>query len=368
MNKTKKLINKDWYEILYQKYQFVEKEIDNVTIKSKNFLEKQLKLNRISLILASSGIRPKRVINLTESFFPFSDENQLISNRLNLKNYKKRKFASYTDYIFMKDILKRLDNKRLSKLNLKKKTRNNMNNLFQKTFLNSNYKSNKTNNTIKEIKQKSLGNNKMSFPIEKKYKIIKTFNNARSYSYNNLSYYPEIKEQKNISKNNKSNKQNNKISKSILKPKSNIKSKSYIKDKTKMMKLILTEGRKTLYRGKSITGNLLRFRKDFNERMNSSKDILNKQEKIYNKNIKAYEKDNDYIVINKKKVHQTNTESEPKKKLRENILSIKNINDIEKKLLNDEKNIFDLMKKNLIKNYINKTKKHLMYNLIEKEN
>ena len=367
MNKSKKLINNDWYKILYQKYQFVGKEIDNVTIKSKNFLEKQLKLNRISLILANSGIRPKKEINLTESFFPFSDEDQLISNRLNIKNYKKRQFASYTDYIFMKDILKRLDNKRLSKLNLKTKSRNNMNNLFQKTFFNSNKKINKTNNTIKEIQQKSLGNNKMSFPIEKKYKIIKTFNNTRSYSYNNLSYYPEIKE-KNISKNNKSNKQNNKISKPILKPKSNIKSKSYIKDKTKMMKLILTEGRKTLYRGKSIAGNILRFRKDFNERMNSSKDVLNKQENIYNKNIKAYEKDNDYIVINTKKVHQTNSESEPKKELRENILSIKNINDIEKKLLNDEKNIFDLMKKNLIKNYINKAKKHLMYNLIEKEN
>jgi hypothetical protein len=273
----------------------------------------------------------------------------------------------------MKDILQRLKNKRFSMLSLKKKSRNNMNNLYQKTFFNSNYKGNKTNNKDKEIKQKSLLNEtdniKMSFPIQKKLTKNKTFNNSKNYSYNNLSYYPEIKEPKNIRENNKSNKQNNIISKSNIKSKSksNIKSKSYSKIKKKLMKFIFTEGGKTLYRGKSIAGNILRFRKDFNERMNSSKDVLNNQENIYKK-IKAYEKENDYILINKTKVHQTDPESETTKKLKENILSIKNIKDIEEKLLNDEKNIFDLMKKNLMKNYINKTKKHLMYNLIEKEN
>lgn len=134
------------------------------------------------------------------------------------------------------------------------------------------------------------------------------------------------------------------------------------------MKFVLNEGGKTLYRGNSITGDILRFRRDLNERMNSSKDILNNQKNINNRKAKIYEKDNDYIVINKTKVHQTDPESETKKKLMENIENIKNINDIEEKLLSDEKNIFDLMKKNLIKNYINKTKKHLMYNLIEEEN
>ena len=134
------------------------------------------------------------------------------------------------------------------------------------------------------------------------------------------------------------------------------------------MKFVLNEGGKTLYRGNSITGDILRFRRDLNERMNSSKDILNNQKNINNRKAKIYEKDNDYIVINKTKVHQTDPESETKKKLMENIENIKNINDIEEKLLSDEKNIFDLMKRNLIKNYINKTKKHLMYNLIEEEN
>ena len=374
MNKFKNLKNIDWYEILNQKYQFVDKEIESVTIKSKKFLDKQLKLNRVNLFFANSEIRPKKVIrNLTDSFFPFSDENQLISNRLNIKNYKNQKFASYHDYIYMKDILQRLKNKRFSMLSLKKKSRNNINNLYQKTFFNSNYKGNKTNNKDKEIKQKSLlnetDNNKISFPIKKKYTIIKTFNNTRNYSYNNLYYYPEIKDQKNISKNNSENK-NNKISKSNLKPKykSKIKSKSFVQIQKKMMKFILTEGGKTLYRGKSITGDILRFKRDFNERMNSSKDILNNQENINNRKAKIYEKDNDYILINKTKVHQTDPESETKKKFRENIAKIKNINDIEEKLLIGEKNIFDLTKKKLFKNYISKTKKHLMYNLIEKEN
>ena len=375
MNKCKNLKKIDWYEILNQRYQFVDKEIENVTIKSKKFFDKQLKLNRVSLFFANSEIKPKKVIrNLTDSFFPFSDENQLISNRLNIKNYKNKKFASYNDYICMKDILQRLNNKRFSMLRLKKNSRNNLNNLYQRTFFNSNYKCNKTNSQDKKIKQKSLlnetDNNKMSFPIKKQSTMINIFNKTRNYSYNNLYYYPEIKAQNNINKNNSSNKNNNNISKSNLKPKSKskIKSKSFIKNQKKLMKFVLNEGGKTLYRGNSITGDILRFRRDLNERMNSSKDILNNQKNINNRKAKIYEKDNDYIVINKTKVHQTDPESETKKKLMENIENIKNINDIEEKLLSDEKNIFDLMKRNLIKNYINKTKKHLMYNLIEEEN
>ena len=375
MNKSKKIKSIDWYKILNKKYQFLDKEIENVTVNSKKFLDKQLKLSRINLIFANSKIKPKKVIrNLTDSFFPFSDENNLISNRLNLKNYKNKKFSSFHDYEFMKDILKRLDNKRLSMLRLKKKSRNNMSSLYQKTFYNSNYKSNKTNNKIRNIKQISFinetNNNKMPLQIKKKCTMIKTFNKIRNFSFDNLLYYPEIKDQNNKNKNNISNKPNNNISKSNLKPKpkSNIRSKSDIKKRNKMMRFVLTEGGKTLYRGNSITGDILRFRKDFNERMNLSKDILNNQENIYKDKIKAYEKDNDYIVINKKKVHQTNPESEAQKKLKENISSIKNINDIEEKLLNEENKIFDLMKKNLIKNYINKTKNHLMYNLIEEEN
>ena len=373
MYNPRELINSDWYDILNQKLQNVDKEIENVAIKSKHFIDKQLKLNQMDIIYSKPELRSKQEErSLTETNNPFPKDNKLISYRLNIGNYKDKKIAGITlDYYFMKDILQKLDNKRLSIQGFSKNSRNNMINAYEKTFFNSKYNRNKNKSKNKDTKLETLpndrNNKRISIPKEKKYPIFKTFNTTRNYSSSNINYFPKIKNKKDLKKESISN---NYIFKYNLKSKSkpDIKTKNKIKDKQKMMKYVLIEEGKTLYRGKSINGNILRYKKTFNERMNLNTDDNNNKEKSNKDQIKDNEEANDYIVINKRKIYQTNPESEINKKFKENIKNIKNMKDIEEKLLIGNKSLFDLMKRNLIKTYKNKKKKSLMKKLLEEEN
>ena len=366
----KELKNSDWYDVLNQKLQNVDKEIENVAIKSKHFIDRQLKINQMDIIYSKPGLKPKQEEkNLTETNFPFPNENKLISYRLNIGNYKDKKIGAITiDYKFMKDILQRLDNKRLSIQEYSTKSRNNMNNIYEKTLFNSKYNRNKAKSKNKENKLGTLSiernNKRISLPKEKINLIV---NNTRNYSSSSIYYFPKIKNKKDLKKESISN---NVILKYNFKSKSkpNIKNKGKIKDKQNMMKYVLIEEGKTLHRGKSITNNIFRYKKTFNERIDSNTDDNNNKEKSNKDKVKDNEEANDYIVINKRKIYQTNPESEINKKFRENIKNIKNMKDIEEKLLNGNKRLFDLMKRNLIKNYKNKKKKSLMNKLLEEEN
>ena len=373
MYNSKQLKDSDWYDVLNQKLQNVDKEIENVAAKGRHFIDKHLKINQMDIIYSKPEFRPKQEErNLTETNLPFPNENKLISYRLNLKNYKDKKIAGITiDYKFMKDILERLDNKRLSIQASSNKSRNNMNNIYEKTFFNYKYNRNKNGIKNKGIKHEVLSNERngkrISLPIENKNPIVKTFNNTRNYSSSSIAYFPKIKNKKDLKK---ESILNNNIYKYNFKSKSkpNIKSKSSFKDKQEMMKHVLIEEGKTLYRGKSITGNILRYKKTIHERMNSNNEDNDSKEKSNKEKIKDNEIANDYIVINKKKIYQINPESEINRKFKENIKNIKNMRDIEEKLLNGNKSLFDLMKRNLIKNYKNKKKKILMNKLLEEEN
>ena len=372
MFNSKDLRNSDWYDVLNKKLQNVDKEIENVATKSKHFIDKQLKINQMDIIYSNPLTRTNQEErNLTEENFPFPHENKLISYRLNIKNYKDKRIAGITiDYKFMKDILERLDNKRLSIQGFNEKSRNSINNIYEKTFFNSRYNRNKIKSKNKETKLETLTNERnskrISIPKEKNNSIVQTFNNTRNYSSSNIIYFPKIKNKKDL---NNESISNNNIFKYNFKSKSkpNIKTKRTIKDKQKMMKYVLIEEGKTLYRGKSINGNILRYKKVFNEKMNSNTDDNNKEKSNKDK-IKETEEANDYIVINKRKVYQTNPESEINKKFKENIKNIKNMKDIEEKLLNGNKRLFDLMKRNLMKTYKNKKKKSLINKLLEEEN
>lgn len=372
MYNSKQLKDSDWYDVLNQKLQNVDKEIENVAAKGRHFIDKHLKINQMDIIYSKPEFRPKQEErNLTETNLPFPNENKLISYRLNLKNYKDKKIAGITiDYKFMKDILERLDSKRLSIQAFSNKSRNNMNNIYEKTFFNSKYNRNKNRNknkgTNQEVLSNERNNKRISLPIENKNPIVKTFNNTRNYSSSSIVYFPKIKNKKDLKKESISN---NNILKYNFKSKSkpNIKSKSSFKDKQKMMKYVLIEEGKTLYRGKSITDNILRYKKKFNEKMCSKTDDKKNKKKDNKDKIKDIEEANDYIVINKRKIYQTNPESEINKKFKENIKTIKNMKDIEEKLLNGNKSLFDLMKRNLMKTYKSKNKKSLMIKLFEEE-
>ena len=368
----KELKNSDWYDLLNQKLQNVDKEIENLANKSKHFIDRQLELNQMDIIYSRPGLRTKREErNLTETNFPFPNDNKLISYKLNIGNYKDKKIAGITlDYKFMKNILKRLDNKRLSIQEFSKKSRNNKNNIYEKTFFNSRYNRNKNISNNKKTKLETLSNERntkrISIPKEKNYPIVKTFNNTKNYSSSNIIYFPKIKNKKELKKESISN---NVILKYNFKSKSkpNIKNKGKIKDKQNMMKYVLIEEGKTLYRGKSITDNILRYKKKFNEKMCSKTDDKKNKKKDNKDKIKDIEEANDYIVINKRKIYQTNPESEINKKFKENIKTIKNMKEIEEKLLNGNKSLFDLMKRNLMKTYKSKNKKSLMIKLFEEE-
>ena len=101
--------------------------------------------------------------------------------------------------------------------------------------------------------------------------------------------------------------------------------------------MILNEEDNLAHRTKSIKDNILKLNKDF---------IKNKRL------ICGYkDKNEDYIIINNKKIYQLNPEKEINQKFRKNFLNIKKIEDIEKRLLNDSNNIFNKTRQNLILKY-----------------
>ena len=315
------LQKKDWYEILNENFKNVNKDFDNLNIKKKEIMNEQIKLNKVNIIGSSldNKLKPKKEINnKTEIGFSLPEENKLILNRLNLKNYKTKNYALLNaDTAFLKNILERIENTNTKKI-------------FKTRFKSSIIEPiNLTENKIKKPKFITIRNNTIYpgiYTNEKKEKKIrnskkknsllsKTFNNYRnnkSIAEINNTYFPKIKKIKN-------------------------KNINIIEDKRKIIEMVLNEEDNSVHRTKSIKDNILKLNKDF---------IKNKR-LVYG----YKDKNEDYIIINNKKIYQLNPEKEINKKFRKNFLNIKKIEDIEKRLLNDSNNIFNKTRKNLILKY-----------------
>ena len=317
------LQKKDWYEILNENFKNVNKDFDNLNIKKKEIMNEQIKLNKVNILGSSldNKLKSKKEINnKTEIGFSLPEESKLILNRLNLKNYKTKNYALLnSDTAFLKNILERIENNNTKKIfksgfksSIIKPINLSENKIINKTkFLTS------RNNRIypgiytNEKKEKKIRNSK------KKYSLLsKTFNNYRnnkSIDGINNTYFPKIKKIKN-------------------------KNLNIVEDnKRKIMEMILNEEDNSVHRTKSIKDNILKLNKDF---------IKNKRL------ICGYkDKNEDYIIINNKKIYQLNPEKEINQKFRKNYLNIKKIEDIEKRLLNDSNNIFNKTRQNLILKY-----------------
>ena len=320
MKKKKDLLKKDWYETLNENLKFLNKDFEDLNSKRKKIMNEQIKLNKIDLIRANLDNKYKSKNEnrnpSSETGFLFPEEKKLISNRLNLKNYKTQNYISGNmETLFLKEILEKLD-----KISFKKEFK------FHKKIANRNIsrENNNLNNT-KSNKLSSQDKNKNSrFQYEDKklnskdnlHLLSKTFNGFIKYGKisENSIYFPKIK-----------NKRNKKINSNSR--------------KKELMKILLTEENKTINRGKFISNDILKLNKDF---------IKNK------KQIYGYEdkEDEEYIIINNKKIYQINLDKEINKKLlRKKFLNIKKIKDIEKKLLNDNKTLVESTKKNLLLKY-----------------
>lgn len=339
MNEPKKEQRKDWYEILNQNLKNINKDFDKINYKSRRLMN----ILNFSNVKYTAGESPNienknkskdQIKNSNEiDFFPL--ENKLLLKKMNLKNYKTNNFInSNPDSIFMKDILEKMDHtnkKRMSILIKSKHKSNTQINYFNERTINNQPKY--ENNEFKEMKRK-FGINLSKDDKKIIYKnnnnlMFKTFSKIKNNTIdsNNETYFPKIK---------------------FKDKKRKIKSyynKSNIEKKI-MIKNILDEEDKSVIKANSISKKIIRF----NEKFNKEKKL------IYGYNNKDYD-DDDYIVINKKKIYQINLENEINKKFRKNILNIKRIKDIEDKLLNDKNNIFNVTKKDLVKLYTDKKKK-----------
>jgi len=337
MNEPKKIPRKDWYEILNQNLKYINKDFDKIHFKSRRLMN-ILNFSNLKYVIGSNTENKSKtknsIRNSTEiGFYP--EENKLLLKKMNLKNYKSNNHInSNPETLFMKDILEKMDhsNKKRMSILMKSKHKNNtqLNYFHGRTISN---KPKDENNEFKEKKKTlrldlSKDDKKIIYKNDDNM-MFKTFNKTKDNTNdsNSGTYFPKIrfkdKKRKTKSYYNKSN-----VEKKI------------------MIRNILDEEDKSVIKANSISKKIIRL----NEKFNKEKKL------IYGYNNKDYD-DDDYIVINKKKIYQINLENEINKKFRENILNIKRIKDIEDKLLNDKNNIFNVTKKDLVKLYTDKKKK-----------
>ena len=334
MNKRKEILqNQDWYEILNQNLKYVNKDFDHLDNKRKEIMKEHYKLNKVQLIGSNfeNKLKQKNEIkNATDIGIPYPDENKLIYNRLNIKNYKTKNYISINgDSAFLKDILEKMDKINTKKV-FKKKNKNIPNNININEFIFTN-KSKYTPNKFKDknFTKDNHHNINIMFKTYNKYDTNNSTNSMNNTNTNmnspNSTYFPNIK-----------NNKDKIICRSYKSHKSNTNTKRNI------MRMVLVEEDDTVHRGKSITDNILKLNKNF----------------IKNKNIICgyNDKNEDYIIINNKKIYQINLEKEMNKNYRDNFLNIKKLKDIEDKIFNDNKNVFETTKKNLILKYQHKKK------------
>jgi hypothetical protein len=331
MNKRKESIhNKDWYEVLNQNLKYVNKDFDNLDYKREEIMKEQYKLSNMQLIGSNfeDKYKPKKEIkNKTGLEFMIPDENKLIISRLNLKNYKTKNNTGLNngDVIFLKDILEKIDKintKKIFKKKLKNLTSNNNTVVKEFTFYNKS-KYSPTPTSVNQRDSKILTNEKKeedkNYIKEKINQMYKTYNKNESNNnnslYNNNTYFPKIRKKKDKNRSYKSN----------------------VDNKRKIMRMIMNEEGDTVHRGKSVADGILQLNKDF---------IKNKRLICgYN------DKNDDYIIINNKKIYQLNIEKEMNKNYQKNFVKIKKLKDIEQQIFNDSKKIFEATKKNLILKY-----------------
>ena len=326
MNRKRESIKKDWYEVLNENYKFINKDLDDLKTKRKLIMNEQIKLNKVNLLnsnLDNKYKTKKDIKNPIEVDFSLPEENKLIQNRLNIKNYKtKNNIIGTAETLFLKDIIERIDkmndtkkafkNKHINRFNL------NDNNITKnKNFLTSRNKQSDFGlllnlNGKKEDKKMSYGNNNIL--------LSKTFNHfskeRKGTSVNNSSF-PKIKNR------------NRNLDRAD-------------DNKKRFLKMVLTEGDNSINKGKTIRESIFNFNKEFG----------NKKRMICG----YKDKEEDYIIFNNQKIYQINLEKDMNAKFKRNFLNIQTIEDIEQKLLSESNNIFDKTRKNLVLKYQLKNK------------
>lgn len=329
MSKKRDLMKKDWYEILNENLKYINKDMNNLQFKKEQIMNEQLKLNKVNLLRPSLDYKYKNksnneLKNKTDISLSLQKENKLIVNRLNLKNYKTKNYIrGNNEYLFLRDILERID--KISSIRIyKSKYKKNKTELStnQNTFRGKSNNLTSRNKKGSKIFINDKKVEKIFIPRNKNFPLSKTFNNyssEKNISKVNTTFFPKIKNKKN--KNLNVNEENRKI-----------------------VEILQTEEDNLTNRAKTMSQNILKFNKDF---------IKNKRI-IFGYN----DKKEDYIVINNKKIYPLNIEKEINKNFRNNFSNIKKIEDIEQKLLNDDENIFDQVRKNLVLKYKNKTNKY----------
>ena len=329
MNRKRESIEKDWYEVLNENYKFINKDLNDLKTKRKLIMNEQVKLNKINLLnsnLDNKYKSKKDIKNQIEVDFSLPEENKLIQNRLNIKNYKtKNNIVGNAETLFLKDILERIDKLNDTKKAFKYKNINrlnlNDNNITKnKNFLTSRNKKRDFGlllnlNGKKEDKKMSYlsyGNNNILLS-----KTFNHFSKERKGTSVNNSCFPKIKNRnRNLDRTND--------------------------NKKRFIKMVLTEGDNSINKGKTIRENIFNLNKEFR----------NKKRRICG----YKDKEEDYIIINNQKIYQINLEKDMNVKFRKNFLNIQKIEDIEQKLLGDNNDIFDKMRKNLVLKYQLKNK------------
>ena len=320
MNRKRESIKKDWYEVLNENYKFINKDLDDLKTKRKLIMNEQIKLNKVNLLnsnLDNKFKSKKDIKNQIEVNFSLPEENKLIQNRLNIKNYKiKNNITGNAEILFLKDILERIDKmndtkkafkyKHINRLNLNDNNITNNNNFFTSRNKKSDFGLLLNLNGKKEDKKMSFRNNNIL--------LSKTFNHfskeRKGTSVNNSSF-PKIKNR------------NRNLDRAD-------------DNKKRFLKMVLTEGDNSINKGKTIRESIFNFNKEFR----------NKKRMICG----YKDKEEDYIIFNNQKIYQINLEKDMNAKFKRNFLNIQTIEDIEQKLLSESNNIFDKTRKNLVLN------------------
>lgn len=352
MSAQKKLKKKDWYEILNYNLKFTNKDLDELKYKSRTIMKEQIKLDLMGSGSVGKIKDKNETRNLTEIKFGLDRENKLVSTRFNIKNYKSKNYMTgNSDSLFMKNIIEKID-----QINRKKVPNNNIQSKSKSNIQTNNLNTQSFNFNELSLYNRSKCRTNMTHRSEIKKKFLNTSKDIKKITFKKLSENSMFKTYNNLRNDNKNNNKNSK-NRIIFFPK--IKRKETIqmindynskKEKKKnMINTILTEEDKSMNKGKSLSYSIFKLNKDFNK--------LKKTINGYSgKKIIYDDDDDDFIIINNKKIYQINLEKEINKKFRENYLNIRRPRDIEEKLLNGNKNLFDLMRLNLLKKYRYKKK------------
>ena len=203
MSKKRELLKKDWYEVLNENLKYANKGLDILNDRKQQIMNEQIKLNGVNLLNSNSEDKPK-IKNPTEHRFYFPEENKLISNKLNLRNYKTKNYISNnSETQFLKAILEKmyiLTDRKIRKPKYKT-NKADINNLTNFNDNNTSYNKSKyytSRNNKKEIKFliNDKKDNKNIYAKNNNHLLSKTYNN---FNNNNISttYFPKLKNKKN---------------------------------------------------------------------------------------------------------------------------------------------------------------------------